>query len=165
MSNSVVRKRRSLVTAALLAPLAVSADSVASGVPSDCSKEIMRIVSEYAAAWHRGDPAALFAHYHDNFTLHYPGHHALAGTHIGKPAALRVLREVSARTNRKLLSVLDVMGGAHRGALNVTEEWTRDGETCVVERVFVYAVQDGKLAQCWLFDADQRVVERFLNAV
>ncbi|MET0342143.1 MAG: nuclear transport factor 2 family protein [Polyangiales bacterium] len=125
--------------------------------------DISGVLHAYADAWMRGDVSALAALYDDDFTLHYPGEHPLAGVHRGKPAALRVLAEVSRRVRRRLLRVTDVMSGAQRGALQVVEEWTREGETMQLDRVLVYTVRDGRLTACWLFDADARAVARFLR--
>jgi ketosteroid isomerase-like protein len=106
-------------------------------------------VGRYASAWLAGDRAALAACYHDDFTLHYFGRNPLAGDHTGKAAALGVLAEVTRRTNRKLLAIVDVMAGPERGALLVRERFERDGRTAEVERLLVYAVHDGLLSECW----------------
>jgi hypothetical protein len=66
-------------------------------------------VGRYASAWLAGDRAALAACYHNDFTLHYFGHNPLAGDHAGKVGALGILAEVTRRTNRKLLAIVDVM--------------------------------------------------------
>jgi ketosteroid isomerase-like protein len=113
-------------------------------------------VSRYASAWLAGDRAALAACYHDDFTLHYFGRNPLAGDHRGKAAALGILAEVTRRTNRKLLAIVDVMAGPERGALLVRERFERDGRTAEVERLLVYAVRDGLLSECWVYDQDHR---------
>jgi hypothetical protein len=82
--------------------------------------------------------------------------------HRGKPAALAVLAEVTRRTNRKLLGIVDVMAGPERGALLVRERFSRDGRTAEVERLLVYSVRDGLLWQCWVYDQDQALVDSFL---
>ena len=150
--------RRSLVTA-LCAPLALEVAAEASNAEAD---RIYAVLRAYAEAWKRKDLTALQGFYHDEFTLHYPGRHRLAGVHKGKAESLRVLREVSVRTNRKLIEVLDVMAGPRRGCLNVIEQWSRGAETYSIERVFLYTVRGSKLDQCWLFDADTEVVARCL---
>ena len=33
----------------------------------------------------------------------------------------------------------------------------------VVRRVFLYTVRDGKLAECWLYDEDQRFIDSLWN--
>jgi ketosteroid isomerase-like protein len=125
--------------------------------------EILAIIRAYAEAWQRSDAPALAALYHDQFTLHYPGDHPLSGIHRGKPECLRILREVHARTGRHLIEIIAIMAGETRGALNVRERWRRDGEEAIVDRVFLYSVRDGLLDNCWLYDADQRLVARFLR--
>jgi ketosteroid isomerase-like protein len=162
MSDQANVERRSLVAAALCVPMAFSANTGVAASADENRNDIHAVLLAYADAWQRGDFAAISNLYHDNFTLHYPGAHALAGTHVGKANSLQILRTVSERTNRKLVSILDVMAGSNRGCLNVTEQWTHDGETTLLERVFVYTVRDAKLEQCWLFDANQEVVAKYL---
>ena len=47
--------------------------------------------------------------------------------------ALGILAEVTRRTNRRLLAIVDVMAGPERGALLVRERFERDGRTAEVE--------------------------------
>jgi uncharacterized protein len=119
-------------------------------------------VGRYASAWTAGDRAALAACYHDDFTLHYFGRNPLAGDHAGKAAALGILAEVTRRTNRRLLAIVDVMAGPERGALLVHEHFERDGRTAEIERLLVYTVRDGLLCECWVYDQDQTLVDVFL---
>ena len=126
------------------------------------AESIRRAVSGYAAAWLAGDRQAMLASYHDDFTLHYFGRNPLAGIHRGKPSALAILAEVTRRSNRKLLGIVDVMAGPERGALLVREIFQRDGKTAEVERLLVYSVRDDLLWQCWVYDQDQALVDAFL---
>jgi uncharacterized protein len=125
-------------------------------------EHIRRAISRYATAWLVGDRPALAACYHNDFTLHYFGHNPLAGDHSGKAAALAVLAEVTRRTNRKLLAIVDVLAGPERGALLVRERFERDRKRTEVERLLVYAVRDGLLSECWVYDQDQPLVDAFL---
>jgi len=125
--------------------------------------ETLRVLRSYADAWARGDVVALAALYADDFTLHYPGAHPLAGVHRGKAASLRALGEVARRVTRRLAEVVDVMAGERRGAIQVVEEWSRDGEVVLLDRLLVYAVRDELLAECWLFDADAAAVAHLLR--
>jgi ketosteroid isomerase-like protein len=120
-------------------------------------------VSRYARAWLAGDRAALAACYHEDFTLHYFGRNPLAGDHSGKTASLAILAEVTRRTNRRLLGVVDIMVGPERGALLVRERFERDGESTELDRLLVYAVRDGLLGECWVYDQDQALVDAFLR--
>jgi ketosteroid isomerase-like protein len=120
-------------------------------------------VSRYASAWLAGDRPALAACYHDDFTLHYFGRNPLAGDHKGKAAALAILAEVASRTNRRLLAIVDVIAGPERGALLVRERFERDGKAAELERLLVYAVRDGLLGECWVYDQDQALVDAYLT--
>jgi ketosteroid isomerase-like protein len=124
--------------------------------------EVRAAVTRYATAWLAGDRAAIAACYHDEFTLHYAGQNPLAGTHRGKTAALAALAEVARRANRKLLGVDDIMAGPRRGAILARELFSRDGRTADLERLLVYAVRDGLLSECWVYDRDQATVDAFL---
>ena len=119
-------------------------------------------VTQYARAWLAGDRVALAACYHEDFTLHYSGRNPLAGDHRGKIAALTILAEVTRRTNRKLLGIIDIMAGPERGALLVRERFERDGKAAEFERLLVYAVRDGLLGECWVWDQDQTAVDAYL---
>jgi ketosteroid isomerase-like protein len=126
------------------------------------TEHVRQAVTRYATAWLGGDRAALAACYHDDFTLHYSGRNPLAGDHSGKAAALAILAEVTRRTNRKLLAIIDIMAGPERGALLVRERFERDGKIAELERLLVYAVRDGLLGECWVYDQDQALVDAFL---
>jgi hypothetical protein len=123
--------------------------------------EVRVAVTRYATAWLAGDRATIAACYHDEFTLHYSGHSRLAGTHRGKAAALATLAEVTRRTNRKLLGIDDVMAGPRRGAILARELFSRGDRTAEFERLLVYAVREGLLSECWVYDRDQATVDSF----
>jgi ketosteroid isomerase-like protein len=134
------------------------------GIENEAAIEHTRqAIGRYATAWLAGDRPALAACYHDDFTLHYFGHNRLAGDHKGKAAALSILAEVTRLTNRQLLAIVDVMAGPERGALLVRERFERDGKSAEVERLLVYAVHDGLLRECWVYDQDQALVDIFLT--
>lgn len=119
------------------------------------------VLRRYADAWQAGDLDRLLACYGDDFTLHYAGGSRFAGTHVGKDAAVGVMAEVSTVAPRTLLSVDDVLASGGGGALVVTEELTRDGETAALQRVLRYRVADGLLRECWLHETDQTTVDHF----
>jgi ketosteroid isomerase-like protein len=121
---------------------------------------IDQVLRRYADAWTAGDLATVLDAYHPDFTLHYFGTSPLAGTHAGRDAALKVLAEATARTDRSLVEVVDVLGGADLGALVVVERLGRDGDAREVRRVLLYRTQHDKLLECWLYDEDQPFVDR-----
>ena len=118
---------------------------------------IESVLQGYREAWTAGDLARIVDAYHDDFVMHYFGESPLAGTHIGKQAALTVLGQASQRSERVLIEVSDVLAGAEMGALVVRERL--GPERREVQRVLLYKVRDGKLAECWLYDEDQPFVD------
>jgi ketosteroid isomerase-like protein len=117
-------------------------------------------VQRYADAWRANDIARVFELYHDDFVLHYFGESPLAGDHRGKEAAIGVLVEATQRSGRQLDEIEDVLAGATYGAIVARELVGHGDEATVVRRLFVYTVRDGKLAECWLYDQDQRAIDR-----
>jgi hypothetical protein len=114
----------------------------------------------YAEAWRTGDLGGLFAAYADDVVFHYFGRSDLAGTHVGD-AALAAMAEASVRSTRTLVEVVDVLDGAELGALVVKERFERDGRSADVQRVLLYRVVDDHIAECWLYDEDQSLIDGF----
>lgn len=114
----------------------------------------------YAEAWLAGDLDRLFASYGDDFTIHYFGANRFAGTHEGREAAVAAMVEVSVLAARTLTSVDEVLVSDDGGALVVTEELTRGGETVSLRRVLRFVVRGGLLRECWLHETDQATVDR-----
>jgi len=120
--------------------------------------ETARVLRSYAAAWLASDLEAVLGSYHDAIELHYMGTSPLAGTHVGRDAAFAALGQASLRTSRRLVTVEDVLVGDSLGALVAVEDLGDPPQR--VRRVLLYRVQDGKLRECWLFDEDQRFIDR-----
>ncbi|MBL8773843.1 MAG: nuclear transport factor 2 family protein [Phenylobacterium sp.] len=123
--------------------------------------DILGPVRAYAEAWSRGDTAAVVAGYADDIVLHWGGSHALSGRHAGKVAALQALAEFGRRTQRRLVRVVDVMAGAERGVVIARE--ALGTPPVEVERVLVYRVAGGLLAECWVYDSDQALIDRLVG--
>lgn len=143
--------------------LAMLAASVA---PADNDRQdgarIRAVLERYAAAWLANDVPAIVACYHDQFRLHYFGSNPLSGIHVGKPAALAALAEFGSRTGRRLLGIVDIMTGSGRGVILARERLGKAGNARDMDRVLVYRVEDGLLAECWVYDADQALIDGLL---
>ncbi len=100
----------------------------------------------------------------EDFVLHYFGTSPLAGDHVGKAAATRVLIEATQRSGRQLDAIEDVMAGATFGAIVAREGVGHGHDARVIRRVFLYRVRDGRLAECWLYDEDQRAMDELWSA-
>lgn len=125
----------------------------------------LAVVQRYATAWRSGDRATIADCYHDDFTLHYFGDNPFAGDHAGKRAALATLARFAERTSRRLISIVDVMAGPKRAAIIARETFEREGRTAEFERILVYAIKDEKLHECWVYDGDRTLIDRFLADV
>jgi uncharacterized protein len=121
--------------------------------------DIYSVVKRYADAWATNDLRAIIDSYHDEVVFHYFGRSPLAGTHYGKAACLAILKQVREKTNRKLVSVRDVLAGEHFGVIVAVEQFERNGATVDIERMLRYRVRNGKLAECWVYDEDQQLVD------
>ena len=126
-------------------------------------REIPAVLKRYAEAWLANDLKTIVACYHDQFSLHYFGSNPLSGHHIGKAKALAVLAEFGRLTDRRLLSIVDIMAGAHRGAIVVRERLGRAEAATEVERMLLYRVQEGQFVECWVYDADQPLIDSLLS--
>lgn len=120
---------------------------------------VRSVLWAYAEAWKNGDLAGVLDAYHEDFELHYFGRSPLAGRHVGRDRALAVLAEATARTDRELVEVVDVLHGDRLGALVVIERLGSAANRREVQRVLLYRIEDGKLRECRLYDEDQVFVD------
>jgi uncharacterized protein len=128
---------------------------------SQSNASIYAVLKRYADAWAANDLRAIVDSYHDEVVFHYFGRSPLAGTHRGKAACLAILKQVREKTNRKLVSIRDVLTGEHFGLIVAVEKFERDQSSIEIERLLRYTVRDGKLAECWIYDEDQRLVDEY----
>jgi hypothetical protein len=99
--------------------------------------------------------------YHEEIVFHYFGESPLAGTHRGKAACLTILKQVREKTNRQLLTIKDVLAGQRFGMIVAVEKFERNGLSVEIDRMLRYRVADGKLAECWVYDENQRLIDEY----
>jgi len=126
------------------------------------AKETGETLRAYADAWLAADVEKVLGAYHDDIVLHYKGESPLAGTHTGKEAVFTILGQASYRTSRKLIGVEDVLVGENFGALVAIEDLGDPPQR--VRRVLLYRVADSKLRECWLYDEDQRFIDKLWSS-
>ena len=122
------------------------------------------VVRAYLDAWTSGDLAGAFAMYSDDFTLHYLGNNPLSGTHVGKDAALAALGTFTATTQRAMVGIDAVFGGDGYGGFIARERFHAAEDPADVRRVFLYRIQDDQLAECWVYDEQQALIDRLLSS-
>ncbi|HYE45395.1 MAG TPA: nuclear transport factor 2 family protein [Caulobacter sp.] len=120
----------------------------------------LAVLERYRDAWTGGDFAGLIGLYADDFILHWNGDNPLAGTHVGKAAAVGALMEFTRRTDRRLVSVTNIMADADKGIM-IARESLAGRE---VERVLIYRTDGEKMLECWVLDADQPYIDSLLKA-
>jgi len=150
-------RRDLLAGAAVLMAVPVSA-----GGSGTATEAIRSVIERYAEAWQRRDPAA-FALYHPQFTIHWFGHNPLSGTHVGAERVQRALAELARRTNRSLVKILATLAGPERGAIIARESFGAGDTRIEIDRVLIFTVADDLLRECWVYDADPTLLDRFFG--
>ena len=126
-------------------------------------EETSGVLHGYAEAWKAGDIVRILDAYADDVVFHYFGTHENAGSHVGKDAAVAAMGAVSAKARRTLLEIEDVLvGDTDRGAILAVERLERDGDAVEIRRALHYRVAGGRIVECWLYDQDQRLIDRLL---
>ena len=148
-------RRDLLAGAAALVAVPVSAASA-----NAATEAIRSVIERYADAWQRRDPAA-FALYHPQFTIHWFGNNPLSGTHVGAEQVRQALTELTRRTNRTLVKIVATLAGAERGAIIARESFGTGDARVEVDRVLIFTVADDRLRECWVYDADPALLDRY----
>ena len=123
-----------------------------------------QVVQRYADAWARNDVGEMVAIYHPEVVAHYGGTSEFAGTHAGRERFVEVLVESSVRSERTLVGIDAVFQDGDRGAIFAREAMTIDGARAEVARALRYRIEHGLIAECWLYDHDQHLVDRAWSA-
>lgn len=126
--------------------------------------ETLAALRRYAESWLAGDIETVLGAYADDVEFHYFGKTDLAGTHVGKAAAVAAMGVVSARASRRIVEIVDVMAGDEFGAIIAAEELSRDGEVATIRRTFLYRIHGGLIVECRVLDEDQELVDAFWRA-
>ncbi len=116
--------------------------------------EFMR---RYSAALQAGQAADALPFYADDLVLHIPGRSAHAGTFRGQDAVLayytRLFRDTEGRF--EVLGVDDIIAGDDHAVTLVRWRIQRGDRSIDVDRVVVYRIVEGRIAEIWVRDWDQ----------
>lgn len=144
----------------LVGAAALAATPMTGAASSSSTDAIRSVIERYADAWQRRDPAA-FALYHPQFTIHWFGNNPLSGTHVGVEQVQRALVELARRTNRSLVKIVATLAGPDRGAIIARESFGTGDARIEMDRVLIFTVADDRLRECWVYDADPTLLDRF----
>jgi ketosteroid isomerase-like protein len=123
------------------------------------------LMTDYLAAAKRGDWDTAFGFLADDLLIHIPGRSAFAGQRFGKAAAVDYIQSIRRRYRDGAieLELIDMLCSDERVVLLVRERFHGDGEPIEIRRANVYRVQDDKVVEVSIFEADQYVVDELLH--
>jgi ketosteroid isomerase-like protein len=117
----------------------------------------IELMQRYSAALTAGKAVEVLPFYAEDLVLHIPGRSPHAGTFRGQDAVLayytRVFRDTDG--NFQPLGVDDILASDTHAASLVRWKVERDGRSLLIDRVVVYRIEDGKIAEIWVHDWDQ----------
>ena len=121
------------------------------------------LLKRYVEAFERKDWGAATAFWAEDIVLHVQGRNPLAGDFVGKRAFLEYHRRLFAELDGtiELVEVHDVLVGPERAVALVKERAVRGECTLEFERVNVYALRGGKIAEIWSYDSDPYALDEF----
>jgi ketosteroid isomerase-like protein len=123
------------------------------------------LMTDYLAAAKRGDWDTAFGFLADDLLIHIPGRSAFAGQRFGKAAAVDYIQSIRGRYRDGAieLELIDMLCSEERVVLLVRERFHGDGEPIEIRRANVYRVEDDKVVEVSIFEADQYVVDELLH--
>jgi len=123
------------------------------------------LMTDYLAAAKRGDWDTAFGFLADDLLIHIPGRSAFAGQRFGKAAAADYITTIRNRypDGAIELELIDMLCSDERVVLLVRERFHGEGEPVEIRRANVYRVEDGKVVEVSIFEADQYVVDELLH--
>jgi ketosteroid isomerase-like protein len=123
------------------------------------------VIVAYGSAWERGDPEAAWAFYADDVVMRLPGRGSVAGAHEGRDAVIAAIRSLLDRTSTASaeVEVLDRLVSGDRVAMVLREAVVRGDERLELRRVNVYRVEDDRITEIEIFEANQYEVDEFFG--
>lgn len=123
-------------------------------------------VKQYFEALRTGNLALLGSLFADDVIWHQPGSGKLSGTHRGKKAVFDLFGqfvEISGGSF-KIDQVSSIMGnGSQVAAVLHFSARKKSGESISMDGVDLMRIENGKIAEVYLFSGDQAAEDRFWN--
>lgn len=117
----------------------------------------IELLRRYSATLSAGQAADALPYYAADLVLHIAGRSPHAGTYRGQDAVLayytRLFRDTEGHFEN--LGVDDVLASDTHAASLVRWRVERGGRTLDIDRVVIYRIQEGKIAEIWVRDWDQ----------
>lgn len=127
------------------------------------SKQNIDLVRGYFDALARGDLAAAGSTFADDLVWHQPGRHSLSGDHLGKPAVFTLLGAFMERSagSFRIDQVDQLFANGDLVAATISFSASAGGKSMSMAGVDLMRIEAGKIAEMWLFSADQPAEDAF----
>jgi ketosteroid isomerase-like protein len=126
----------------------------------------IELVQRYSDTLSKGQVAEVLPFYADDLQLHIPGRSAHSGTFHGKDAVLayytRIFQDTEGRFEN--LGIDDIMASDRHVVSLVRWRVHRHDTALEIDRVVVYRIEDGKIAEIWVRDWDQYAYDAMFPA-
>jgi ketosteroid isomerase-like protein len=127
--------------------------------------EPIEVMRSYLGAMRAGDREAAFDHYADDVVGYVPGRSAFAGRRRGRAAVEDYIRAALARAGGEAtLELVDTLVGQDHVALLVRERLGSGADALDIRRANVYRIQNDKIVEIRIFEADQYAVDAWFAA-
>ena len=124
------------------------------------STENETLIYTYFDAVNRRDMAAATEVFADDLVLHIAGNNQIAGEHHGKDRLQWFLSKQVELTDGTFRPAIDsILTNNDRIVVIFNVSATRDGTPYDWQRVLVYKVRDGKIAETRIFESDQTIAD------
>ncbi|MCA1831457.1 MAG: nuclear transport factor 2 family protein [Actinomycetota bacterium] len=122
-----------------------------------------QVMRRYCVAWQQGDFATVVATWADDIVAHVPGRSWFSGTYTGKPAVIDASLRIQKHAPRYPVGIHDYLVSGEHGVVLARERAVRNEEVLEVNRIYVFHMAVGKIAELWVYEYDQDAVDRFYS--
>jgi ketosteroid isomerase-like protein len=127
-------------------------------------EENRALMDRYFSAWKAGDREALAACYADDLVMHHQGAGPLTAETRGKDAFFELIGRIyHAAPGAEIVEVHDALVGERHAVGLVRERLVNGRDEVLTNRVVVYELRDGLIAEIWTYDDDQVAVAAFFE--
>lgn len=114
------------------------------------------LIHEYVEAVGRRDMDAALAVFAEELRIHVPGRNQVSGDHHGRLGLQWFLQTQMALTNGTFRPAMNgILAKGERIMVGFDITASRDGKEYQWKRILEYRVQDGKIAETWIYEGDQ----------
>ncbi len=124
------------------------------------------LMRRYSAAMNAGDAAAALPYFAEDLVVHMPGSSNHAGTYRGQGAVFDYYTKVFRDTDGQfeVLGIDDHLVSDEHAATLVRWRLHRGDRVLEVDRIALYRIEDGRIAEIWVHDRDQAAYDAFFPA-